>query len=213
MPPNKFPVMEFFYTIQGEGYNTGKAAFFIRLAGCDVGCVWCDVKESWDAGKHSIKTIDELITEIKKTPAKNVVITGGEPCMYNLEPLTGEFHAAGLEMFLETSGAYPLTGIWDWVCVSPKKFKFPLPASLQRADELKVVVYNQSDYKWAEKNSILVRPGCRLFLQPEYSVREKVMPGIIEYVKQNPEWRISIQQPAEGCRIQLAAGPFQAAAH
>ena len=195
MPPNKFPVMEFFYTIQGEGYNTGKAAFFIRLAGCDVGCVWCDVKESWDAGKHSIKTIDELITEIKKTPAKNVVITGGEPCMYNLENLTTTLKQNGYNIWLETSGAYIITGSFDWICLSPKKFKKPLTKNFSAAHELKVVVFNKTDFKWAEENALLLPENshCKLFIQPEFSNFGKVMPEIIEYTKQNPHWQISLQ--------------------
>ena len=195
IPANKFPVMEFFYTIQGEGYNTGKAAFFLRLAGCDVGCVWCDVKESWDAGKHIIKTIDELVAVVKKTPTKNVVITGGEPCMYNLVNLTTTLKQNGYNVWLETSGAYPITGSFDWICLSPKKFKKPLAENFSFAHELKVVVFNKTDFKWAEENAELIKDkkNCKFFLQPEHSNFEMVMPIIVDYVKQNPKWQISLQ--------------------
>jgi len=145
------PVMEHFYTLQGEGFHQGKAAYFIRLGGCDVGCVWCDVKESWDADKHSKLQIKTLVSEVKKTPANIVVVTGGEPLMYDLTYLTQHLHQAGYKTHLETSGAYPLTGSWDWICVSPKKFKEPLAEILPHADELKVIIFNKSDFAWAEK--------------------------------------------------------------
>src|SRR3954462_1521241 len=148
----RLPVMESFYTIQGEGFYQGRAAYFIRLAGCDVGCVWCDVKESWDASKHPLMTVDQIISLIKETDAPRAVITGGEPAMYELNHLTDALHAAGIACYIETSGAYPLTGNWDWICVSPKKFKSPLMDSLEKADELKVVVYNKTDFDWAEKH-------------------------------------------------------------
>lgn len=206
-PLTSFPVMETFYSIQGEGYNTGKAAFFIRLAGCDVGCVWCDVKESWDAKQHSVRSIKELIAEIKSSGAVNVIITGGEPCMYNLDSLTAELKNHNLNIWLETSGAYPITGTFDWICVSPKKFKFPVTESLKKANELKVVIYNKSDFDWAEENKsgslketsgsieqlLKTKKNCHFFLQPEYSVFEKVMPLITDYVKRNPQWQISLQ--------------------
>jgi len=187
------PVMEDFYTIQGEGANTGYASYFIRLGGCDVGCHWCDVKESWDANLHPLKSIEEVIEKAMLTEAKAIVITGGEPMMYNLEPLTIGLKAKGLKIFLETSGAYPLSGQFDWVCVSPKKFKSPRPDMLQRADELKVIVFNRNDFEWAEKHATGLSSTCALFLQPEWSKSEKLLPEIIEYVKQNPKWRVSLQ--------------------
>jgi organic radical activating enzyme len=188
-----YPLMEAFYTIQGEGFNTGKAAYFIRLGGCDVGCVWCDVKDSWEAENHPMTGLDEIINGVVETGADKVVITGGEPAMYDLRPLTEELKKKKIDCYLETSGAYPLTGSWDWVCISPKKFMNPIDANMAFADELKVVIYNKSDFDWAEKYARLVNPACKLFLQPEYSVFEKVMPAIIDYVKQNVRWRISLQ--------------------
>lgn len=187
------PVMEHFYTIQGEGYHQGKAAYFIRLAGCDVGCVWCDVKDSWDADKHPQLNIGDLIMDIGKTPAKLVVVTGGEPLMHNLDPLTLALQSAGLKTNIETSGAHPLSGSWDWICFSPKKFKEPLPEILPVANELKVVVFNKSDFQWAEKYAALVSPGCKLYLQPEWDKAPVVTPMILEYVRQNPQWQLSLQ--------------------
>ena len=187
------PVMEHFYTLQGEGYHQGKAAYFIRLAGCDVGCVWCDVKDSWDAEKHPKIEIDTLVSEVKKTPAKIVVITGGEPLMHKLDQLTHSLRAAGLYTNIETSGAYPLTGSWDWICLSPKKFKSPLPEILSFANELKVVVFNQSDFAWAEQHAKEVDANCRLFLQPEWDKASIVTPMIIDYIKQHPQWELSLQ--------------------
>jgi 7-carboxy-7-deazaguanine synthase len=185
--------MESFYTIQGEGYNTGKAAYFLRLGGCDVGCVWCDVKESWEAGKHPEVSIEEMLRLIKDSGANKVVITGGEPAMYDLSELTTALKNKNVHCYLETSGAYKLSGTWDWICVSPKKFKAPLPEVLNKANELKVIVYNKSDFEWAEKNASLVNNNCMLFLQPEYSVIDKMLPFIIDYVKANTRWRISLQ--------------------
>ena len=187
------PVMEHFYTLQGEGYHQGKAAYFIRLGGCDVGCVWCDVKDSWDAYKHPAYTIAQLLAEVKKTPAEIVVITGGEPLMHNLDEPTEEFQNAGLKMHIETSGAYPLSGLWDWICLSPKKFKAPLEPILHLANELKVVVFNRSDFEWAEKYAALVSPSCKLYLQPEWDKAPQVTPVIIEYIKENPQWELSLQ--------------------
>ena len=187
------PLMEDFYTIQGEGYHSGEAAYFIRLGGCDVGCVWCDVKDSWDQKKHQPENITTLVKRALEFPAKAVVITGGEPLMYNLDALSRELKKAGLKTWLETSGAYPLSGTWDWICVSPKKFKAPLPELLSVADELKVVVYNASDFIWAQQHEQQVKPACKLFLQPEYGVFNKVTPLIVEYVKQHPQWKISLQ--------------------
>lgn len=188
-----YPLMEHFYTIQGEGANTGKAAYFLRLGGCDVGCVWCDVKESWDAGKHSLVTTGTMVDFVKQSGAKRVVITGGEPAMYDLSPLTDALHQLGLECYIETSGAYPLSGEWDWICVSPKKFKTPLDEVLKVADELKVIVYNESDLRWAEQHRLKVKATCLLFLQPEYSVFNKVSPLIVDYAMKSPEWTISLQ--------------------
>lgn len=187
------PVMERFYTIQGEGYNTGVPAYFIRLGGCDVGCHWCDVKDSWDASMHPMIAIGDLIKEVLSTPAKTVVITGGEPCMYDLGELTSTMKAAGIQVFLETSGSWQITGEWDWICVSPKKFSAPSEDSLMKAHELKVVVFNKSDFDWAEKNASVVSKNCRLYLQPEWEKRDQVTPLIIDYVKANPGWRISLQ--------------------
>lgn len=187
------PVMEHFYTLQGEGYHQGKAAYFIRLAGCDVGCVWCDVKDSWDAEKHPTYTITQLIAEVKKTPAEIVIITGGEPLMHNLDELTEVFQNAGLKMHIETSGAHPLSGLWDWICLSPKKFKAPLEPILHLANELKVVIFNRSDFDWAEKYAALVSPSCKLYLQPEWDKASQVTPLIIEYIKENPQWELSLQ--------------------
>ena len=187
------PVMEAFYTIQGEGYYQGKAAYFIRLGGCDVGCVWCDVKESWDANAHPIKTIADIVDEAKKFPARLAVVTGGEPLMHDLTQLTNELHAAGFQTNIETSGSSPLSGTWDWICLSPKKFKAPLPEILQKAHELKVVVFNKSDLNWAEKYAALVSEECKLYLQPEWEKAPLVTPMIIDYIKSNPQWELSLQ--------------------
>jgi len=189
----QLPIMEVFYSIQGEGKHTGKAAFFIRLAGCDVGCHWCDVKESWDEKKHPLREIKELVKEAKASAAPIVIITGGEPTMYPLEKLTRMLKEEGLLVHLETSGAYTITGEFDWICVSPKKRKSPLTESLQKADELKVVIYNKDDFKWAEQNALSAKEKCALFLQPEWSKADSVMPWITEYIKQTPQWRVSLQ--------------------
>lgn len=189
----QYPLMEHYYTIQGEGYNTGKAAYFIRLGGCDVGCVWCDVKDSWDASKHPKHSVNSLLSMVEDAGAKRVVVTGGEPAMYDLEPITTLFSTKGKELFIETSGAYPISGAWDWICVSPKKFKAPLTSELKKANELKVIVFNQSDFDWALEHAKSVGPDCKLFLQPEYSVQHRVLPGIIDFVKLNPDWQISLQ--------------------
>ncbi len=189
----KLPVMEHFYTLQGEGYHQGRAAYFIRLGGCDVGCVWCDVKDSWDAEKHPQLNIADLILNIEKTPAKLVVITGGEPLMHNLNELTDALQQAGLKTNIETSGAHPLSGSWDWICLSPKKFKAPLPEILPFTNELKIVVFNQSDFDWAEQYAALVYPSCKLYLQPEWDRASIVTPLIIDYIKQHPQWELSLQ--------------------
>jgi 7-carboxy-7-deazaguanine synthase len=187
------PVMEHFYTLQGEGYHQGRAAYFIRLGGCDVGCVWCDVKDSWDAEKHPKYEVGSLKSEVEKTWAEVVVITGGEPLMHNLDELTKELQSAGLKTHIETSGAHPLSGSWDWICLSPKKFKAPLPEILPEANELKIVVFNKFDFDWAEKYAALVNNDCKLFLQPEWDKAADVTPLIIEYIKANPKWELSLQ--------------------
>ncbi len=187
------PLMEMFDTIQGEGLYSGKAAFFIRIAGCAVGCVWCDVKESWQAGDHPVIGIDKIVEKARKSKAQFCVITGGEPAMYDLSHLTEKLKKYGFGTHIETSGAYTLTGNFDWITLSPKKFKVPLESEIIRADELKIIVYNKSDLKWAEEYKQKVRPDCQLFLQPEWSVRKKVMPLIVDYVKIHPQWQISLQ--------------------
>jgi 7-carboxy-7-deazaguanine synthase len=187
------PLMEAFYTLQGEGAHQGRAAYFIRLGGCDVGCVWCDVKESWNADAHPQLAIDEMVHEASKHSGRLAVVTGGEPLMYNLDELTRALHAVGFETNIETSGAHPLSGQWDWICFSPKKFKAPLPEIYDRANELKVIIYNKSDFAWAEEHAARVSPDCRLYLQPEWDRRDKMMPEIIEYIKNNPQWRVSLQ--------------------
>ena len=187
------PVMEHFYTLQGEGYHQGKAAYFIRLGGCDVGCVWCDVKESWDAEKHPKLKVESLLSKVKETPAEIVVITGGEPLMYNLDELTKELKAAGLKTNIETSGAHPLSGAWDWICLSPKKFKASLAGILPLANELKIIVFNKSDFEWAEKYAAIVSSGCKLYLQPEWDNAVEMTPSIIEYIKAHPKWELSLQ--------------------
>jgi 7-carboxy-7-deazaguanine synthase len=187
------PLMEEFYTIQGEGYNSGKAAYFIRIGGCDVGCHWCDVKESWDASLHPLTSTDEIAARARNQPAKAVVVTGGEPGMYNLEYLTSKLKQAGIETFIETSGSYYLTGDWSWICLSPKRTSEPLPGIFKRAHELKIIVHNRADFEWAEKNASKVSPECRLFLQPEWSKRQEMMPLIVEYVMKNPRWFVSLQ--------------------
>jgi organic radical activating enzyme len=191
--PTALPVMEHFYTLQGEGYHQGKAAYFIRLAGCDVGCVWCDVKESWDRAKHPSMAIDDLVKMVKTTPAEIVVITGGEPLLHNLDALTSALQAAGLKTHLETSGAHPLSGHWNWICLSPKKFKAPLPEIVPIANELKVIVFNQSDFAWAEKYAAQVSPSCNLYLQPEWEKAGQMTPAIIDYIRQHPQWALSLQ--------------------
>ena len=189
----QLPVMEQFYTIQGEGFHQGHAATFIRLAGCNVGCVWCDVKESWDAAKHPLIKVDELVSKSLLDKSDKVVITGGEPLMYNLDLLTQQLMANGKNTHLETSAAYPLSGSWTWICISPKKFKAPLSENLSLANELKVVIYHQSDFEWAEKYAKQVTPDCKLYLQPEWSKAESIIPLIVDYVKQNPQWSIGLQ--------------------
>ncbi len=185
--------MEHFYTIQGEGFYQGAAAYFIRLGGCDVGCTWCDVKDSWDASKHPHYSIEFLVTEVKKTAAKIVVITGGEPLLHQLDALTSALQNAGLKTNIETSGSSPLSGNWDWICLSPKKFKAPTLEACAAANELKIIIFNKDDFNWAEKYAALVSPHCKLYLQPEWSKHETMTPLIIDYVKEHPQWEISLQ--------------------
>lgn len=187
------PLMEQFYSVQGEGYYSGRPAVFIRLAGCDVGCVWCDVKESWDANEHNQIAISEIVDAVVETNCKFVVITGGEPAMYNLEILTQKLHEIGCEIAIETSGVYALTGEIDWVCFSPKKFKAPDDSIYQKADELKIIVFNKHDLEWAEKHAEKVRKDCRLYLQTEWEKRDEMAPLIVDFVKKNPQWNISVQ--------------------
>jgi 7-carboxy-7-deazaguanine synthase len=190
---SSLPVMEHFYTIQGEGFHQGRAAYFIRLGGCDVGCVWCDVKDSWDADRHPQQTLTALAQEVLKTPAEMVVVTGGEPLLHNLDALTAELQQAGLETNIETSGSSPLSGNWDWICLSPKKFKAPLPEVLPRANELKVIIYNKSDFAWGEQYAAQVSADCKLYLQPEWSKAAQMTPLIVDYIKANPRWELSLQ--------------------
>ena len=191
------PVMEHFYTLQGEGFHQGRAAYFVRLGGCDVGCVWCDVKESWDADAHPKMTVNEIVNAVTANSSANkkglVVITGGEPLMHNLDALTAALQSEGFETNIETSGAHPLSGTWDWICLSPKKFKAPLPDVVPFANELKIVVFNKSDFEWAEKYAALVSPQCKLYLQPEWDKAATITPVIIEYIKQHPQWELSLQ--------------------
>lgn len=187
------PLMEEFYSIQGEGFNTGKAAYFVRIGGCDVGCHWCDVKESWDPSIHPLTETTAIIASAALSSAKSIVVTGGEPCTYNLVPLSQGLQQKGFQTFLETSGAYPITGFWHWICLSPKKTAKVIADNYSKAHELKVIVYNKSDFKWAEEHARLVNKDCMLYLQPEWSRSEEITPLIIEYVKNNPQWQISLQ--------------------
>jgi organic radical activating enzyme len=184
--------MEAFYTLQGEGYHKGGAAYFIRIGGCDVGCHWCDVKESWNAELHPPTPINTIVDGAKKY-SDTVVVTGGEPLMWPMDPLTTALHNKGIQVHIETSGAYPLTGVWDWFCLSPKKNKLPLKEAYDRADEVKVIVYNNDDFKFAEEQAEKVSPTCKLFLQPEWSRRDKMMPLMVDYVLQHPKWKVSLQ--------------------
>jgi 7-carboxy-7-deazaguanine synthase len=189
----ELPVMEHFYTLQGEGAHSGRAAYFIRLGGCDVGCVWCDVKESWDADAHPKFGVPTMVEWASEHPGRMAVITGGEPLMYNLDALTAALRTAGFETNIETSGAHPLSGHWDWICFSPKKFKAPLPEFYEAAHELKVIIFNKSDFEFAEYHAARVNADCKLFLQVEWDRRDKMMPLIVDYVKANPQWRVSTQ--------------------
>lgn len=188
-----YPVMEMFYSIQGEGQYQGHAAFFIRLGGCNVGCVWCDVKESWDASQHPSLSINEILAAVQASQTNLVIVTGGEPLQYACDDLTKALKQAGYRSHLETSGAYPLSGEWDWICVSPKKFKSPLPEVVSMANELKVVVYHHSDFKWAEEHAANTNTSCMLFLQPEWSKEKEMLPKITDYIQDHPAWKLSLQ--------------------
>lgn len=190
---SRLPLMESFYTLQGEGFFQGVAAYFIRLGGCDVGCVWCDVKESWPLDTHPMMEVGWIASQAAASGAPIAVVTGGEPAMYDLTQLTESLHMRKLRTHIETSGAYELTGQWDWVCLSPKKFKTPMPSTYSRANELKVVIYNRHDFDWAEFEAVKVGKGCKLFLQPEWSREKQMLPLIVDYVKAHPQWRVSLQ--------------------
>jgi len=187
------PVMEAFYTIQGEGFNAGMPSYFVRIGGCDVGCSWCDVKESWNALTHPPVEMDNIIAEVIKCKAKAVVVTGGEPSNYNLKYFTDKVREQGFKTYIETSGVAPLTGDWDWICLSPKASKKPLPDIFERASELKVIIQNDEDFKWAEINAAKVNSDCILYLQPEWSQSEIMMQKIVDYALSNPKWKVSIQ--------------------
>lgn len=187
------PLAESFYTIQGEGYNTGKAAFFIRVGGCDVGCSWCDAKETWNPKLYPATPIEEIVNQAVAYKAKSIVITGGEPLTYPLDKLCDLLKKNEMEIFLETSGSHPISGRFDWICLSPKKKKPPIGNIHQMASELKIIIENESDFIWAELNREKVPSSVVLYLQPEWSQREIMMPKIIEYIKENPQWRISLQ--------------------
>lgn len=187
------PIMEQFYTVQGEGAFTGSPAYFIRTGGCDVGCVWCDVKESWDADAHPPKSVESIVDEVLESGAKIAVITGGEPCMYDLSELTAALQTVGIRTHLETSGVYPITGAWDWICFSPKKFKKPMAQAYEKAHELKVVIFHPSDIEWAQGHADLLNKEAQTFLQPEWDKQEQNLPLILNYVRNHPEWRLSLQ--------------------
>lgn len=186
------PLMEEFYTIQGEGYHKGTAAYFIRVGGCDVGCHWCDVKESWNADLHPPTHVDHIVENAARY-SDTIVVTGGEPLTWDMGPLTSRLKSKSLKIHIETSGAYALTGEWDWICLSPKKIKLPTEEIYNAAHELKVIVYNQSDFKFAEDQAAKVNKDCILYLQPEWSKRDKMIPEIVDYVMKNPKWKVSLQ--------------------
>ena len=192
-PAQNLPLMEEFLTLQGEGAHTGSSAYFLRIGGCDVGCHWCDVKESWNAELHPVTPLEQMVQNAVASGSPTVVVTGGEPLMWNMGPLTDALHAAGLHVHLETSGAYPLTGTWDWICLSPKKTKAPRSEWYAVAHELKVIVFNNDDFRWAEVHAQEINQGAKRFLQPEWSKREKALPEIIAYIERNPTWRLSLQ--------------------
>ena len=191
--PFQLPIMEEFYSLQGEGFHTGKPAYFLRIGGCDVGCFFCDVKESWDATKHQLTATDDVIERISSNKSKSVVVTGGEPLLYDLNYLCSELKSRGVSLFLETSRSEPLSGIWDWVCLSPKHNHPPLQELLDQANELKVVIYDDHDFEWAEENAKKVKENCHLFLQPEWSNSPLMMSKIVAYALENPKWSVSLQ--------------------
>ncbi len=189
----ELPIVEEFYSIQGEGYNTGKAAYFLRIGGCDVGCWWCDAKDSWNAINFPLVNVDSVIERVKNSGAKAIVVTGGEPCLYNLDYLTRELKLIGIETFLETSGSEVITGFWDWICISPKRNVPPLAQQLFMADEIKIIVFDNDDFLWAESFYSNVKKNCKLYLQPEWSRFKEITPMIVDFVKKNPRWEISLQ--------------------
>ena len=191
--PHHLPVMEEFYSLQGEGIHTGKPAYFLRIGGCETGCHFCDVKESWDANKHKLTPVDEFVQRILENPAKAVVVTGGEPMLYDLDYFCKTLKNNNIKLFLETSGSENISGIWDWICVSPKRNHPPQQSVLRQASELKVVICSETDFIWAEENAKLVSTECPLLLQPEWKSREKMLPKIVDYILQHPQWRISLQ--------------------
>lgn len=186
------PLMEEFYTIQGEGFHKGAAAYFIRIGGCDVGCHWCDVKESWNADIHPPTAIEQIVKNAS-FHSNTIVVTGGEPLTWNMNPLTNSLKKMNLQVHIETSGAYDLTGEWDWICLSPKKIKLPKEEIYQKANELKMIIYNLDDFRFAEEQAAKVNDQCILYLQPEWSKRDKMIPQIVEYVMKNPKWKVSLQ--------------------
>ncbi|MDF1548336.1 MAG: 7-carboxy-7-deazaguanine synthase QueE [Bacteroidales bacterium] len=190
---SKLPLIDQFYTVQGEGYHMGKAAYFIRIGGCDIGCSWCDTKYSWNFNFHDFTAVEDIVTKALQNKAKAVVVTGGEPSLYNLETLCKLLKENDIETFVETSGAYPLRGIWDWICLSPKKQNPPKPQIFKRANELKVIISKPEDLAWAEENAIKVNPSCKLYLQPEWSKYESIIGDIIDFVKNNQKWQVSLQ--------------------
>lgn len=193
IPGKRLPLVEEFFTLQGEGFQTGRAAYFIRLGGCDVGCSWCDSRYSWDQDIHPLVDTDKIIENVLDSGTDSVVVTGGEPLMWDLGYLCKELKGHRINTFIETSGAYPLTGIWDWICLSPKKNMPPVGKMCEVADELKIIIQNKNDFIWAEKYKDLVNKDCKLFLQPEWSKFQTIIPEIVEYVKKHPEWRVSLQ--------------------
>ncbi|MBD98581.1 MAG: 7-carboxy-7-deazaguanine synthase QueE [Verrucomicrobia bacterium] len=189
----EIPLMEEFPTLQGEGFHSGRFSYFVRVAGCDVGCHWCDVKESWKANKHPLVSYDNIFSNALRSGAKFIVVTGGEPFMYSLESLCKKFLEKNFELAVETSGAYPITGTWHWICLSPKKNKAPLDEFYAKANELKVIIYNKDDFKWAEEHASKVNSECKLYLQVEWSKRDENTPLILDYIKENPQWKLSLQ--------------------
>lgn len=187
------PVMEEFYTLQGEGFNTGQAAYFLRIGGCDVGCRWCDVKESWNSNDFPPVAVDDVVERASSYPSKAIVVTGGEPLLYNLEYLCSALKAKGMKIFIETSGSQPLSGAFDWICLSPKRDAPPLSEMLGKASELKVIIHDETDFSWAEENAATVSSSCILYLQPEWSRIDIMIPGIVRYIQDNPKWKVSLQ--------------------